>query len=91
MLTRDQLFTLIAITLLATVFAGGVGWAIAAGDDYQTPAERTPESECESPSVSIEPEEDGTGIVAEQECSTPDDDSDETPAPVPYDGPGTRH
>lgn len=90
MLTRDQLFTLAALTLLATVFVGGVTWAVAAGDTYETPAERTPDSECESPSVNIEPDNDGTGIQAEQECSTPDDDSDETPTPDPYDGPGTR-
>ncbi len=89
-MTREQLFTVAALVLLATVFIGGVTWAIAAGDTYETPAERTPEPECENPGVAIEPDEDGTGIVAGRECNTSNDDSDETPAPVPYGEPGTR-
>jgi len=76
MLTREQLFTLAAVTLLATVFIGGVGWAIAAGDSYETPAERMPDNStqtdaCPDPSWEINASENESAVTADQVCSTP--------------------
>jgi|AntDeeMinimDraft_4_1070355.scaffolds.fasta_scaffold00725_9 hypothetical protein len=98
MLTREQIAMMTAVTALLTVFVGGVGWAITAGDNYQTPADADANDDtCEGSGVEVTPSDDGDGLRFDETCEEPeepveepDQDSEESPPPEKDNGAGVR-